>query len=58
MQPSVAGPKRPQDRVLLKDAGENFKKVLPTLLGPNVNQSVARQVSRWEGEGGGTETGP
>jgi aconitate hydratase len=55
VQPSVAGPKRPQDRVLLKDAGENFKKVLPTLLGPNVNQSVARQVSRWEGEGGGPE---
>ena len=48
----MAGPKRPQDRVLLKDAGENFKKVLPTLLGPNGNQSAARQVSRWEGEGG------
>jgi aconitate hydratase len=52
VQPSVAGPKRPQDRVLLKDAGENFKKLLPTLLGPNGNQSVARQVNRWEGEGG------
>jgi aconitate hydratase len=52
VQPSVAGPKRPQDRVLLKDAGTNFKKVLPTLLGPNGNQSAARQVSRWEGEGG------
>jgi aconitate hydratase len=52
VQPSVAGPKRPQDRVLLKDAGENFKKLLPTLLGPNGNQSAARQVNRWEGEGG------
>ncbi len=52
VQPSVAGPKRPQDRVLLKEAGANFKKVLPTLLGPNGNQSAARQVSRWEGEGG------
>jgi aconitate hydratase len=52
VQPSVAGPKRPQDRVLLKDAGQNFKKLLPTLLGPNGNQSAARQVSRWEGEGG------
>ena len=52
VQPSVAGPKRPQDRVLLKDAGENFKKLLPTLLGPNGNASAARQVSRWEGEGG------
>ncbi len=52
VQPSVAGPKRPQDRVLLKDAGENFTKLLPTLLGPNGNQAIARQVSRWEGEGG------
>ncbi len=52
VQPSVAGPKRPQDRVLLKDAGANFKKVLPGLLGPNGNGSAARQVSRWEGEGG------
>jgi aconitate hydratase len=52
VQPSVAGPKRPQDRVLLKEAGANFKKVLPTLLGPNGNASTARQVSRWEGEGG------
>jgi aconitate hydratase A / 2-methylisocitrate dehydratase len=52
VQPSVAGPKRPQDRVLLKDAGENFNKLLPTLLGPNGNQSTARQVNRWEGEGG------
>jgi aconitate hydratase len=52
VQPSVAGPKRPQDRVLLKEAGENFKKVLPGLLGPNGNRSEVRQVSRWEGEGG------
>jgi aconitate hydratase len=52
VQPSVAGPKRPQDRVLLKEAGENFKKLLPTLRGPNGNHATARQVSRWEGEGG------
>jgi aconitate hydratase len=52
VQPSVAGPKRPQDRVLLKDAGTNFRKVLPGLLGPNGNKSSVRQVSRWEGEGG------
>jgi aconitate hydratase len=55
VQPSVAGPKRPQDRVLLKDAAAQFKKVLPTLLGPNGNAAAARQVSRWEGEGGGPE---
>jgi aconitate hydratase len=52
VEPSVAGPKRPQDRVLLKDAGHNFHKLLPTLLGPEGNRSAARQVKRWEGEGG------
>lgn len=31
VEPSLAGPKRPQDRVLLKQASEAFKKELPTL---------------------------
>ncbi len=52
VEPSVAGPKRPQDRVLLSQAGANFKEQLPALLGPNGNKSAARQVLRWEGEGG------
>ncbi len=52
VEPSVAGPKRPQDRVLLREAGASFQKQLPNLLGPSANKSVARQVNRWEGEGG------
>ncbi len=52
VEPSVAGPKRPQDRVLLKDAGASFKQQLPSLLGPTANQNGERQVVRWEGEGG------
>ncbi len=28
--PSIAGPKRPQDRILLSEAKESFRKVLPT----------------------------
>jgi aconitate hydratase len=52
VEPSVAGPKRPQDRVLLSQAAASFAQQLPTLLGPNVNQSAARQVLRWETEGG------
>ena len=51
VEPSVAGPKRPQDRVLLKDAGPSFAKQLPSLLGPTAKNGV-RQVVRWEGEGG------
>ena len=52
VEPSVAGPKRPQDRVKLSEAGASFKEQLPTLLGPNGNKNVARQMVRWEGEGG------
>jgi aconitate hydratase len=54
VEPSVAGPKRPQDRVLLKDAGQSFAKQLPNLLGPTGNKNGVRQVVRWEGEGGHT----
>jgi aconitate hydratase A / 2-methylisocitrate dehydratase len=50
--PSVAGPKRPQDRVLLPEVGASFLEQLPSLLGPNANQQSVRQMVRWEGEGG------
>ena len=52
VESSVAGPRRPQDRVLLSQAAASFAQQLPTLLGPNGNQSAARQVLRWETEGG------
>jgi aconitate hydratase len=52
VEPSVAGPKRPQDRVLLREAGASFKKQLPSLLGPNAGKLGERQAQRWEGEGG------
>jgi len=54
VEPSVAGPKRPQDRVPLRDAGPSFAKQLPSLLGPTANKNGVRQVVRWEGEGGHT----
>jgi aconitate hydratase len=34
VEPSIAGPKRPQDRVPLSQAGSSFKKALPTLMKP------------------------
>ncbi|MFL6439385.1 MAG: aconitate hydratase AcnA [Terriglobales bacterium] len=52
VEPSVAGPRRPQDRVPLSQAAESFRHALPSLLGPTGAKSSARQVSRWEGEGG------
>jgi len=32
VEPSLAGPKRPQDRVVLSQAGESFSKALPSLM--------------------------
>ncbi|ADW70465.1 aconitate hydratase [Granulicella tundricola] len=52
VEPSVAGPKRPQDRVLLSNAPASFAQQLPNLLGPVGNKGAVRQMVRWEGEGG------
>ncbi|MGA8938441.1 MAG: aconitate hydratase AcnA [Acidobacteriaceae bacterium] len=52
VEPSVAGPKRPQDRVLLSQTPKSFAAKLPELQGPNANKGVVRQMVRWEGEGG------
>jgi aconitate hydratase len=57
VEPSVAGPKRPQDRVLLSKTPANFASKLPELQGPNANRSVVRQMVRWEGEGGHASKG-
>jgi len=52
VEPSVAGPKRPQDRVLLSDTPASFAHHLPALKGPHANKAVVRQMVRWESEGG------
>jgi aconitate hydratase len=57
VEPSVAGPKRPQDRVRLSETPKSFASKLPELQGPNANRSVARQMVRWEGEGGHASKG-
>ena len=54
VEPSVAGPRRPQDRVLLSQAGANFEQQLPSLMGPSASGRKERQTVRWEGEGGHT----
>src|SRR5580704_10814733 len=57
VEPSLAGPKRPQDRVVLSQAGESFNKALPTLIKPKAAAkapapaAVANKTT-WEGEGG------
>src|ERR1700742_3958593 len=54
VEPSVAGPRRPQDRVPLSQTGSSFQQQLPSLLGPSAADRKARQTIRWEGEGGHT----
>ena len=52
VEPSVAGPKRPQDRVRLSETAASFRSQLPGLQGPHANRRAERQMVRWEGEGG------
>jgi aconitate hydratase len=47
VEPSVAGPKRPQDRVLLSETGASFRKQLPSLLGPGAKPAGERTPSLW-----------
>ncbi len=48
VEPSVAGPRRPQDRVLLKDAAANFAQQLPSLLAPTAKPLGTRTAVAWE----------
>ena len=56
VEPSVAGPKRPQDRVLLKDAAASFAGQLPALLSPTAKPLATRTAANWE-RGAVTEAG-
>jgi aconitate hydratase len=56
VEPSVAGPKRPQDRVLLKDAAASFQQQLPTLLSPTAKPLGTRTAAAWQ-RGAVTDTG-
>src|SRR5712692_6554155 len=63
VEPSLAGPKRPQDRVPLSKASESFEQALPSLMKPKSGaksaaqivapaENALKQVERWEQEGG------
>jgi aconitate hydratase len=47
VEPSVAGPRRPQDRVLLKDAAASFAEQLPSLLAPTAKPLGSRTAAAW-----------
>ncbi|MGH7528970.1 MAG: aconitate hydratase AcnA [Gemmatimonadales bacterium] len=53
VEPSLAGPRRPQDRVPLREVPRNFRDCLPTLVkSVTPNATVVKPVGRWESEGG------
>src|SRR5262249_3773537 len=55
VEPSVAGPRRPQDRAPLSKARESFEQALPTLIGPRparpARKVAPQPLERFEGEG-------
>jgi aconitate hydratase len=53
VEPSIAGPKRPQDRVPLSQASKSFRDALPLLLKPGSTQKAAQQLQTFKSEGGG-----
>jgi aconitate hydratase len=48
VEPCVAGPKRPQDRVLLRDVAALFAEELPNLLSPAAKPLGTRTAATWE----------
>jgi aconitate hydratase len=48
VEPSLAGPRRPQDRVLLKDAAASFAQQLPGLLAPTAKPLGTRTAAAWK----------
>src|SRR5690606_16541726 len=52
VEPSIAGPRRPQDRIPLSRAKAGFQEALQDLLGGRASGATSVQVGRWEAEGG------
>ncbi|MDP3910967.1 MAG: aconitate hydratase AcnA [Gemmatimonadales bacterium] len=52
VEPSLAGPRRPQDRVALREVPRSFKEKLPSLMKAATALAAGATVGRWEGEGG------
>ena len=57
VEPSIAGPKRPQDRVALKDSKRSFRKALAQMVEKKTSGVSPAAIERWIGEGGDGEEG-
>ncbi|HZZ42354.1 MAG TPA: aconitate hydratase AcnA [Tepidisphaeraceae bacterium] len=49
--PSIAGPRRPQDRLDLRSVKQNFESALVDVFKKSVGQSVTPRLDRWSSEG-------
>jgi len=52
IKPTVAGPKRPQDKIELDNFKPRFVELLKETYGREYVEPVDREISRWSGEGG------
>jgi len=55
VEPSIAGPKRPQDRIVLKDSKRTFRRSLLDMLEEHTTELPKERVSAWLSEGGNTQ---
>jgi aconitate hydratase len=55
VEPSLAGPKRPQDRVSLKEAKYSFRKALLDMMKDKTTELDPKRIQNWLGEGGSAE---
>ncbi len=52
VEPSLAGPKRPQDRVALKDTKRSFREALLAMMKDKMPPLDPKRINGWLGEGG------
>jgi aconitate hydratase len=55
VEPSIAGPKRPQDRVLLSNSKKSFRTSLCQMLESGITGVKKEVIDKWIGEGGNPE---
>jgi len=56
VEPTVSGPKRPQDKILVREFDDKFKELLKDEHGRDYRSLNERQVSQWYAEGGSQPT--
>ncbi|EKB49523.1 aconitate hydratase AcnA [Cecembia lonarensis] len=57
VEPTVSGPKRPQDKILVREFKDKFSALLEEVHGRAYIPIEQREVGRWYGEGGSQPTG-